>query len=153
MRILDIAVSVSLVGIASALRLGIINDIHLNTSADAADFNCNIVTKCYDLGGMLGYDIPSKLLTKALEDIYAVHSYEKKFDAFIVSGDLAAHGLSSKDYTSPNPKTQMILDTFYQVFLQLSSVFPVTPILPVFGNNDAVYHYLAPTSKDKADWY
>ena len=94
--------SLTLLGISQAIRLAVLNDIHLNLTADPAEYDCE-GTLCFDMGGMVNYDSPQKLFDFVLEDFVKVNNNEQKFDAIILSGDLVMHGLSQKDPTKPNP--------------------------------------------------
>ena len=52
-----IAVGITLLGTSKATRLAVLNDIHLNLTADPAEYDCE-GTLCFDMGGMVNYDSP-----------------------------------------------------------------------------------------------
>ena len=62
-----------------------------------------------------------------------------KPEAILLVGDLVKHGLAAYSGQEPvNWPTQM--ETMRQVISEIVANFPDTPILPVIGNNDVIYH-------------
>ena len=129
-----------------ALKLAVINDIHLNPNLEDS---CSLWPPqlCYTLG-VYGTDTPVPLFEAILENIKGQHENP---DAILISGDFVVHGLASKNHTYNNWSEMKII--INQALSMIQAHFPDTPILPNIGNNDVLHHYQAPNSTEKAMYY
>lgn len=93
------------------------------------------------------------MLNKVLEEAAKKEAKEGNvFDAILLIGDLICHGLAAYP---PNPPTnwQLQQETMTAVMAAITNYFPGIPILPVIGNNDVMYHNLAPSATDAPAYY
>ena len=127
-----------------SLRLGIMNDVHLNLTYNQG---CTFPF-CYD-GGEYGFDSASTLVDTLLDDMKS--NYDDPIDIFMLSGDFVMHGLAADnggdgDWASMKNTISAVID-------KVKSRFPNAMIIPTVGNNDVLHHYQAPTAADKAQYY
>lgn len=134
-----------LVSASLAIRLAILNDVHLNTTT-SSHFSCGFPF-CND-HGLYDFDSPLTLVTTLLDDMKAGYG---NIDAILIQGDHIVHGLSTSSPSSNYwPQQKAVLQTLVN---ELKKRFPATPMIFSIGNNDVLQHYAAPVTADKAMYY
>ena len=132
----------------SALKVGLISDLHLNLNYDAnygpranAEGDCWATSGTYtDVAahfGRYGCDPPMALLEVMLEEFNVRHG---KQDVIIITGDLSSHHTAMKYPMTDEDTYPLLLATHSGIASLLTQKFPDTIILPAFGNNDCKYH-------------
>jgi hypothetical protein len=112
---------------AASQNIMLLNDIHLNIDSTA-----EVVLP----GKETSPDMLNLVLGNAVK-------FEEKIgsqpEAILLIGDLVKHGLAAYPGQEPVnwPKQK---ETMRQVIASIVANFPDTPILPVIGNNDVIYH-------------
>eukprot|EP01022_Parablepharisma_sp_SALTPOND_P018899 TRINITY_DN3151_c0_g1_i1.p3 TRINITY_DN3151_c0_g1~~TRINITY_DN3151_c0_g1_i1.p3 ORF type:complete len:253 (+),score=16.65 TRINITY_DN3151_c0_g1_i1:89-847(+) len=72
----------------------------------------------------------------------------------IVLGDLVGHGVSCEDEANcDQARKEKVKRTLSNVTKEISSRFPITPILHTMGNTDGFYHNQIPKKDEKAEYY
>ena len=115
-----------------AHKLLILNDIHLDIAPD--DFNST-------------YSMPGQECNYATLDLILSEAVKIEDDgsgpieAILLVGDLNKHHLAADIGTAIEDTNYEIMNTtMIEVITAIKENFPNTPILPVIGNNDVVYH-------------
>lgn len=145
----------------SALKVGLISDLHLHlrydpfwgpVPDDEGDCIVNGGTKTDVKApmGRYGCDSPPTLLNAMLDEFNRSHG---KQDVIIITGDLSAHhtALPYGDETAEDTYP-LLLATHSGITELMTAKFPDTLIVPAFGNNDSEYHD-NPIPKDDAFFF
>ena len=164
------------VGVASAYRIAVVNDIHADLTYDPKSLTCISKTlppanaevaklllasdnrpetysalkaQSVALLGQMNCDPPISLLETMLKKLKA---NGEKYDAIFVPGDLVAHGVPLTP-GAPGGNYTLLKETLARVAEKFIEYFPDTVVLPSMGNNDGKYHYQGIDKADKADYY
>jgi hypothetical protein len=100
--------------------------------------------------GRYGCDPPIDLVEKMMKTLA---DQAEDFDAIIVPGDFVAHGITYDPKESDSGNYTLLKETLSSVSSLFDKYFPNTPVMPSFGNNDCKYHYQAPYTVEKEEYY
>ena len=101
--------------------------------------------------GRYGCDSPFSLVMSSLTRLKKVLPHP---EFILVIGDLVAHGVSCKDESNCDPSQIAKLKRIItNVTKEVTSRFPLTPVLYTVGNTDVIYHNQVPKKKEKVAYY
>jgi hypothetical protein len=138
------------------LKIGIINDIHLNPNYDPSTssndcwgnnykpkilddtINSSILNSDdpYALYGRIKCDSPQLLVETFLQLL----QQEGDIDILLTKGDLVGHSISGDSIDPTAGDKNMLKAVISNLGSLMKQHFPNTPILPAIGNNDYWYH-------------
>lgn len=145
------ATSALLASQAEALKVGLLTDLHLHLRYDPwwGPYN-DVEGDCMVNGGTLsevkapmgryGCDSPAILISTLLK---AMNEFHPDLDLILLTGDFNAHHTAmnfGQDIGAEDDTYGLLMAQHSGVIEMLTSAFPNTPILPVFGNNDSEFH-------------
>lgn len=159
------ALPLSLLGLAEALKVGILADPHMLDAYEpsSSSHHCGrggTISKTAGPNaplGRLGCDAPPELIEALMQTF---KNKEGTPDFFTLNGDVIGHGISIKDPTEGTSTPEEIvvikqriraLHTKMQGYFK--KFFPNTPVFITFGNNDSYNHDSAVFQADKKEFY
>ena len=98
----------------------------------------------------LGYNPSADVFRLVLEE--AREKNGQDLDAILMLGDYVKHNMTSVEGLPPIHWPEQI-ETMKMVIHLIEDVFPLTPIIPVIGNNDVMFDHNAPSILDAPLYY
>jgi len=141
-------------------KIGIITDIHIDPYYDP---EVSVGNKCMagspkesdtsmpSKFGKRGCNSPKDLFLATLDKL---HDVLPKPDLIVVTGDIAPHSLTTKNYALPlNETAYKMIKTQIDYFIdEAEKVFPDTPIALTPGNNDYFFSNNVPKTEIRKDY-
>jgi len=166
MKINTSLVVLLLIGLTStvfAIRVGVINDLHLDPFYDPSvesdrdcrglnPFKLKGLDSTNDLApfGRYGCDVSPTLINILFAKLKELSGH---IDVLLVSGDFTGHDIAAKRGKA-DENYIMLKSVISSCFAQyIDPSFSKTIIIPTIGNNDAKFHYEFPQTGEEADEY